>query len=1097
MASGGYQAPSLEEPTGFGSDSVPDDRRGSAMGGVASAPLFGIDYKRHEDLKIMLDGNKDGQKLDAMKIIIGMIAKGKDCSDLFPAVVKNVVSKNSEIKKLVYVYLVRYAEEQQDLALLSISTFQKGLKDPNQLIRASALRVLSSIRVPIIAPIMMLAIKESVTDMSPYVRRTAAHAIPKLYSMDPEQKEQLVEVIEKLLKDQTTLVAGSVVMAFETVCPERIDLIHKNYRKLCSLIVDVDEWGQVTILNMLTRYARTQFLDPNKELLEDAPFYSDSDSDESDDEEGDEKEAKPPKKKPYVMDPDLRLLLRNAKPLLQSRNAAVVMAVAQLYHHIAPRNEAGITAKPLIRLLKNHSEVQSIVLSNIATISAERPNMFEPYLKSFFVHASDPTHIRLLKLDIIANIAGETSIHTILREFRTYIASQDKQFAAATIHAIGRVACSIPEVTETCLHGLMSLLSHKNEVVVAESVVVIKKLLQLQPKENKDLIVQVAKLMDTVTVPMAKASILWLVGEYCSLVPKISPDVLRKAAKNFPNEGDIVKLQTVNLAAKLCIANAKQSKLLCQYVLNLAKYDQNYDIRDRARFLRQLVLPDEATALSKYAKKILLASKPAPVLESPYKGRSQWQLGSLSHMVNAKTSSYLDLPDFPEEAPDPAVREVEGDPWWGKQTQTVKKKNFYEDTESESSDFYSSISGSEESGSESGSEDSSEEGSSDESVSGSEGEEEESGSEERGSGEEDTSSDEGDVLENLKKRFIKPKQQEDSESESESDDSSDDTSEETSSEEEPSPKPKPTQPKKEAAAAKKKDVKPTATSNESSLLILDDWDALATPSSPMTPASMATGDMLKPLATGMEDLSLVDKTKPFYQIIDPFVVPSKTHDLLNRIAGQGLSVKYHFTRKPHLASSKMLGLELIFQNTLDSGLSGIAIGSMRLQAGMRMKDTSTVMQLTAGSSRTVTVGIDFNDTLQPAKFDICVSPGKKYPVQIEPLAGELLRAIHITETDFLTFQDKLTGMHESSDKVTQAAEPEAIKTAVLEVVNMAPVETMDTAVMRFAGVTFSSSLPVLLTIQFKDSGLRLTVNSEKMVINSMILKTVKGALGTI
>ena len=65
-----------------------------------------------------------------------------------------------QIKKLVYVYLVRYAEEQQDLALLSISTFQKGLKDPNQLIRASALRVLSSIRVPIIAPIMMLAIKE-------------------------------------------------------------------------------------------------------------------------------------------------------------------------------------------------------------------------------------------------------------------------------------------------------------------------------------------------------------------------------------------------------------------------------------------------------------------------------------------------------------------------------------------------------------------------------------------------------------------------------------------------------------------------------------------------------------------------------------------------------------------------------------------------------------------------------------------------------------------------------------------------------------------------------------------------------------------------
>lgn len=66
----------------------------------------------------------------------------------------------SQIKKLVFVYLVRYAEEQQDVALLSISTFQKALKDPNQLIRGSALRVLSSIRVHIIAPILMLSIKE-------------------------------------------------------------------------------------------------------------------------------------------------------------------------------------------------------------------------------------------------------------------------------------------------------------------------------------------------------------------------------------------------------------------------------------------------------------------------------------------------------------------------------------------------------------------------------------------------------------------------------------------------------------------------------------------------------------------------------------------------------------------------------------------------------------------------------------------------------------------------------------------------------------------------------------------------------------------------
>lgn len=73
-----------------------------------------------------------------------------------------------------------------------------------------------------------------------------------------------------------------------------------------------------------------------------------------------------------MLDPDHRLLLRNTKPLLQSRNASVVMAVAQLYHHAAPRSEVMIAAKALIRLLRGHREVQSIVLHCIASISITR-----------------------------------------------------------------------------------------------------------------------------------------------------------------------------------------------------------------------------------------------------------------------------------------------------------------------------------------------------------------------------------------------------------------------------------------------------------------------------------------------------------------------------------------------------------------------------------------------------------------------------------------------------------------------------------------------------------------------------------------------------
>jgi AP-3 complex subunit beta len=345
------------------------------------------------------------------------------------------------------------------------------------------------------------------------------------FRLDNELKSELVTIIQKLLADKTVLVIGSAVMAFTEVCPERVDLIHQVYRKLCALLVDVDEWGQVTIVNMLTRYARMQFADPN--LNEhgddsDRPFY-DSGSDSS------EKPAP-------TLDPDHRLLLRSTRPLLQSRNAAVVMSVAQLYHHAAPKSESPLAAKAMVRLLRSHVEVQSVVLNAIASISAQNKAMFEAYLKSFFVRTSDPTNIKLLKLEILTNLTTDSNVSIILRELQTYISNSDKKFVAATIQAIGRCACSINEVTDSCLNGLVSLLSNRDEAVVAESVVVIKRLLQTQAADPKEIITHMARLLDSITVAQARAAILWLLGEHSQKVPNIAPDILRKLAKTFSDE---------------------------------------------------------------------------------------------------------------------------------------------------------------------------------------------------------------------------------------------------------------------------------------------------------------------------------------------------------------------------------------------------------------------------------------------------------------------------------------------------------------------------------------------------------------------------------
>lgn len=1046
--------------------------------------LFSSDLKKNEDLKQMLESNKDSAKLDAMKRIVGMMARGKNASELFPAVVKNVASKNIEIKKLVYVYLVRYAEEQQDLALLSISTFQRALKDPNQLIRASALRVLSSIRVPIIVPIMMLAIKEASADLSPYVRKNAAHAIQKLYSLDPEQKEMLIEVIEKLLRDKSTLVAGSVVMAFEEVCPDRIDLIHKNYRKLCNLLVDVEEWGQVVIIHMLTRYARTQFVSPWKEDdgLEDneKSFY------ESDDEQ----KEKTDKRKPYTMDPDHRLLIRNTKPLLQSRNAAVVMAVAQLYWHISPKSETGIISKSLVRLLRSNREVQYIVLQNIATMSIQRKGMFEPYLKSFYVRSTDPTMIKTLKLEILTNLANEANISILLREFQTYVKSQDKQFAAATIQTIGRCAANISEVADTCLNGLVFLLSNRDEIVVAESVVVIKKLLQMQPAQHGEIIKHMAKLLDSITVPVARASILWLIGENCERVPKIAPDVLRKMAKSFTSEDDLVKLQILNLGAKLYLTNSKQTKLLTQYILNLGKYDQNYDIRDRTRFIRQLIVPNEKSgALSKYAKKIFLAQKPAPLLESPFKDRDNFQLGTLSHTLNIKASGYLELSNWPEVAPDPSVRNVEvielAKEWTptGKAREENPSKNFYSESEEEEDSSDSSSDSESESGSVSGDDGASTEDSSEDSEDSSSEQDSGSVAEDKAAARRNPKTKGESDSEDGDKKNKKSKTSDSSNAESSSIEESSSQSESESENESESRK---------VTKEKEKKVKQDRTflTKDVSLLDLDDFNPISTPVALPTP-------VLSPsLIADLEGLNL-STSSSVISVSTPVFVPMKTHVLLHRMSGKGLAAHYFFPRQPCIFGDKMVSVQITLENTSDRKIENIHIGEKKLPLGMQMHIFNPIDSLEPEGSITVSMGIDFCDSTQTASFQLCTKDDS-FSVNIQPPVGELLLPVAMSEKDFKKEQGMLTGMNETSATIITAPQnctSSVILQKVVNVANVGAVPSGQDKIHRFAAKTVHSGSLMLVTVELKEgSTAQLIINTEKTVIGSVLLRELKPVL---
>jgi AP-3 complex subunit beta len=645
----------------------------------------------------------------------------------FSHVIKNIASPSLAVKKLVYIYLLQHAEHEPDTALLSINTIQKSLTDQNPQLRALALRVMSGIRVPVISQIVSLGIKRGAGDMSPYVRRAAALAIPKCYALDPNTEPQLLDYLSTLLGDKQYFVTGAAVAAFLEMCPDRLDLIHPHYRSLARKLVDMDEWGQLSTLRLMGVYARKCFPRRTKSIRKlntnaDAKskstkgFYeSESDSDETDDQETEEV---------VVLDGDLELLLKACQPLLQSRNSAVVIAVARTYLYLGTPDYLQLAIGPLVSLLRSVPDTQHIALYNIVQVCLSHPQPFVKYYTHFLVRSTDAPHIWRLKLELLTLIFPyspsrlQSLILAELSHF-SHSGSLDPALVRESVRAIGRCSQSSatsPKTSARCLRLLLAHIGSADSHLVAESLEVIRHLIQRDPDNHRTTVVRLAKHLDAATSPQARASIIWLVGEFAGLDPEnnIATDVLRILAKGFADEAETAKLQIVLLAAKVYIhhlnANPppeppKQEEpqpsplfeglddeggfrdphlesdsarqipqhdqekphpvvALYQYVLLLTRYDTSYDLRDRARVYRALLSTPSSTQL---ATLLLLAPKPVPQTPSPSEARKAYVLGSASLVIGDEggvggLKGYEDLPPWVKEGrePDPALRDETG-----------------------------------------------------------------------------------------------------------------------------------------------------------------------------------------------------------------------------------------------------------------------------------------------------------------------------------------------------------------------------------------------------------------------------------------------------
>ena len=568
-----------------------------------------------------------------------------------------------------------------------------------------ALKTMSGIRVPVIAQIVSLAIKKGVVDLSPLVRKAAALACVKLVRLDPSAKAQAEEFVGTLLRDRQYYVAGAAVQAFGEVCPERLELVHPVFRRLCGMVVDMDEWGQLAVVGLGIRYSRLCFprrwkrvrkaeMKTRTQEEKARDFYQDLDEPHKDAEERNDEDAYEHQELP---DPDLTLFLTSIVPLLHSRNSAVILAVARAYLHLSPTTHLPAAIGPLIALLRSPADLQQLALQSIVHICLHHPQHFTPYIRHFLLKASEPASVWKPKLEILTLLfphAGKEMQALILAELEHFSHSHEAEVVRESVKGIGRCASSSAssgtfdgqQTARRCLRLLLKQIHSPDQHLVGEAVEVVRHLIQRSPDEHRKTVVRLAKNLDTLTSPTARASVVWLVGEFAAAGDgsetgevgggSIAADVLRILVKGYADEGEEVRGQIVLLAARVYLhhLNAKNTKakaldalntphnqdtyafpqddsnndqtpftepsadpdpidpieVLYTHTLTLAHYTPSYALRDRARTYRASLSTPSSTDL---ASLLLLAPKPVPVALSPSEGRRDAVLGGVGMVV--------------------------------------------------------------------------------------------------------------------------------------------------------------------------------------------------------------------------------------------------------------------------------------------------------------------------------------------------------------------------------------------------------------------------------------------------------------------------------
>ena len=533
------------------------------------------------ELQEGLNSLKLEKQRDAMKQIIASMTIGKDVSKLFPDVVKIIRTKNIELKKLIYLYLINYAKIKPDLIFLAVAAFHSDAKEgATPLIRGLAIRTMGCIQVPEVVTYLCETLTWCFRDKDPYVRKIAALCVPKLYITSPQlvRENGFLNTLHECLKDDNPIVVANAMQALNEITllsgANQLKLKSKNLKHILDSLANASEWGQVAILDALILYN--------------------------------------PKKASHAEE-----VIEGVLPRLSHANPGVVMSAIkvilkfmdQIDNIDKVRNYCKKLSNSLMSVLMSYPEIQYVLLRSLHAIVQKRPMLLDKDFKYFFVQYNDPIYVKLEKVDILYKLCDNKNFEVIIKEFTSYALTEtNSELIHKSVKYIGCVGYKFEKSLDICVESLGKIIDNNNDEAICESIIVSRDLMRKYKGRALELINKLnVELINSLSDQNAKCAALYILGDFCTMIPK-STEMITYFVENFSNVeySSKVKLQILNAGVKNFVNKPDESEEIVKICLQKgAEESENPDIRDRAYIYWRLLEADPDIA-----KDMMVSEKP-------------------------------------------------------------------------------------------------------------------------------------------------------------------------------------------------------------------------------------------------------------------------------------------------------------------------------------------------------------------------------------------------------------------------------------------------------------------------------------------------------